>query len=48
MSFADSALDANYLWPTEDNWSAGDHDVVCAAVRGDGRALTTSMAGAGD
>jgi hypothetical protein len=48
VSFADSALDATYLWPTEDNWRAGDHEVVCAAVRGDGRPLTTSMAGAGD
>lgn len=48
VSYDDSALAANYLWPGEDNWRDGDHDVVCAAVRGDGRPLTTSMAGAGD
>jgi hypothetical protein len=37
-------LDATYLWPAEDDWSHGDHDVVCAAVTTDGRPLTRSMA----
>jgi hypothetical protein len=48
VSYAHSALAVQYLWPGEDNWRDGDHDVVCAAVRGDGRPLTSSMAGAGD
>ena len=48
VAYADSSLEAHYLWPTEDVWDAGDHDVVCAAVRSDGGRLATSMAGAGD
>ncbi len=48
VSFDESSLDVNYLWPTEDNWRDGDHDVVCAAANGNGRQLTRSMAGAGD
>jgi len=48
VSSTRSALAVQYLWPGEENWHAGDHDVVCAAVRGDGRQLTSSMAGAGD
>ena len=48
VPYLDSSLDATYLWPTEENWSAGDHEVVCAAVSGDGRPLTRPMVGAGD
>jgi hypothetical protein len=42
--FDQSPLDATYLWPAEDDWSHGDHEVVCAAVNTDGRPLTRSMA----
>ena len=47
VPFDESSLDANYLWPAEDNWRDGDHEVVCVAFNGNGRPLTRSMAGAG-
>ena len=45
VSSAASALAVQYLWPGEENWRQGDHDVVCAAVSGDGQPLTSSMSG---
>jgi hypothetical protein len=48
VPFEDSSLDATFLWPSGENWSDGDHEVVCAAVDVSGRPLTKSMAGSGD
>jgi hypothetical protein len=48
VSYLESSLEASFLWPGEDNWRDGDHEVVCVGLRSDGGQLTESMAGAGD
>jgi len=47
VTWEDSELDFTYLYPTDNSWSRGDREIVCAIHRIDGQKSTGSLEGAG-
>jgi hypothetical protein len=40
---SDTEFDIGYLYPTEDGWPKGDHEIACYVVRLDGAAMSSSV-----